>query len=158
MRLEDRPAIEVQLACSGCRGEVALALPGAGEAARCGRCGRETRARVTEAMRERRVVDECPVCGCEDLYVQKDFNRKIGLAIVVAGAALAPFTPYYSSLFAAAAIDFLLYLVLPSCTVCYSCKSVIRGNEKNPAHAAFDIHVHERYRRTGSEGGPSDAG
>ena len=139
--------IEVRLACPGCRGEVALAIPGA-EAASCARCGRETRARVTDAMRATRVVDACPVCGCEDLYVQKDFNRKIGVGIVALGCVLAPFTPFYSSLFAAAGIDFLLYLLLPFCTVCYDCKSVVRGNAKNPAHAAFDIHVHERYRRT----------
>jgi hypothetical protein len=142
------PPIDVQLACPRCRGPVSLAIPGAGEAAACARCGEAVRARVTDAMRDARVIDSCPVCGGEDLYVQKDFNRKIGVGIVIVGCALAPFTPFYSSLFAAAAIDFLLYLLLPFCTVCYECKSVIRGNAKNPAHAAFDIHVHERYRRT----------
>lgn len=139
--------IEAELACPSCRGEVALAIPGAGEVAKCARCGREVRARVTEAMRSAGILDACPVCGCEDLYVQKDFNRKIGVGIVIVGCALAPFTPFYSSLFVAAAIDFLLYRLLPFCTVCYDCKSVFRGNAKNPAHAAFDIHVHERYRR-----------
>ena len=34
----------------------------------------------------------CLACGSERLFVQKDFNRKLGVAIVVVGAALSPWT------------------------------------------------------------------
>jgi hypothetical protein len=46
--------------------------------------------------------------------VQRDFNQKVGLGVVIVGAALAPFTPFYASLFVAAAIDAGLYALLPT--------------------------------------------
>jgi hypothetical protein len=90
-------------------------------------------------------VDRCPACGGEQLYVQRDFNQKAGLAIVGLGAALAPFTPFYSSLFVAALVDAILYMVLPEISVCYRCQAHFRGFARNPTHGAFDLHVAEQY-------------
>jgi len=87
----------------------------------------------------------CPACHGTQLYVQRDFNQKAGLAIVVAGAALAPFTPFYSSLFVAALVDAGLYAILPEITVCYRCHAHFRGFTRNPRHAAFDLHIAEQY-------------
>jgi hypothetical protein len=97
------------------------------------------------------MVDLCPRCAGDRLYVQRDFNQKAGLAIVVVGAALAPFTPYYSSLFVAAAVDAVLYAMLPEITICYRCGTHFRGFDRNPKHEAFDLHIAEQYTvRTGS--------
>jgi hypothetical protein len=90
-------------------------------------------------------VDRCPACGGEQLYVQRDFNQKAGLLIVILGAVLAPFTPYYASLFAAALLDALLYAVLPEISVCYRCQAHFRGFLRNPKHQAFDLHLAEQY-------------
>ena len=90
-------------------------------------------------------MDVCPACGGTQLYVQRDFNQKAGLAVVIVGAALAPFTPYYASLFAAALIDAALYAVLPEITICYRCQAHFRGFARNPAHQAFDLHIAEQY-------------
>ena len=79
------------------------------------------------------------------MYVQRDFNQKAGLAIVVLGAILAPFTPYYSSLFAAAALDAVLYAFLPEITICYRCQAHFRGFRRHPRHHAFDLHIAEQY-------------
>ena len=57
------------------------------------------------ALVETRVIERCPACEGAQLYVQRDFNQRAGLVIVVIGAVLAPFTPYYASLFVAAAVD-----------------------------------------------------
>src|SRR5687768_5362810 len=73
----------------------------------------------------------CVICRCRDLYVQKDFNRKVGLAIVIVGAILAPFTRLIS-LFVCAFIDLLLYLALPLITICYRCHAIYRDSAKNP--------------------------
>ena len=83
------------------------------------------------------------------MYVQRDFNQRAGLLIVIAGAALAPFTPYYSSLFVAAAVDAALYAVLPEITICYRCGAHFRGFGRNPKHEAFDLHIAEQYGRPG---------
>jgi hypothetical protein len=96
-------------------------------------------------MRESRVVETCPACGGSLLYLQRDFNQKAGLAIVVVGAVLAPFTPYYSSLIVAALVDAALYALLPEITVCYRCHAHFRGFARNPRHQAFDLHLAEQY-------------
>jgi hypothetical protein len=91
------------------------------------------------------MVEACPACGNRLLYVQRDFNQKVGLAVVVVGAALAPFTPFYSSLFVAAAVDAGLYALLPEVTVCYRCQAHLRGFKRNPRHQPFDLHLAEQY-------------
>ena len=37
-------------------------------------------------------LEVCLACGSDKLYSQKDFNRKLGLAIVIVGAVLSPWT------------------------------------------------------------------
>ena len=80
-----------------------------------------------------------------ELYVQRDFNQRAGLAIVVVGAVLAPFTPYYSSLLVAALIDAGLYALLPEIAICYRCQAHYRRFRRNPEHQPFDLHVAEKY-------------
>jgi hypothetical protein len=91
------------------------------------------------------VVDVCPACAGRQLYVQRDFNQQVGLGVIVVGAVLAPFTPYYSSLVVAALIDAGLYVLLPEITVCYRCHAHFRGFTRNPAHQPFDLHTAEQY-------------
>jgi DNA-directed RNA polymerase subunit RPC12/RpoP len=133
---------EIAFACSGCKAEVGAA-PGAG--ATCAACGTVTTLEVPPAVRDGGPIETCPACGSRLLYVQRDFNQKAGLAVVVVGAALAPFTPFYSSLMVAALIDAALYALLPEITVCYRCHAHFRGFARNPAHQAFDLHLAEQY-------------
>jgi hypothetical protein len=65
--------------------------------------------------------------------------------VVVLGAVLAPFTPFYSSLVVAVLVDAGLYLMLPEITVCYRCHAHFRGFRRNPAHEPFDLHLAEQY-------------
>lgn len=133
---------EIAFACASCGGEARAGLDGQ---ALCLSCGAETLLQPSSSLVEERVVDRCPACGGEQLYVQRDFNQKVGLAVVLLGAALAPFTPFYSSLFAAALLDALLYAILPEISVCYRCQAHFRGFVRNPKHKAFDLHLAEQY-------------
>ena len=135
-------APEIAFACPGCGAETTAGLEGRG---RCPSCKQEASLRLTPSIRGARVVDRCPACDGEQLYVQRDFNQKAGLAIVALGAVLAPFTPYYASLFVAAAIDAVLYALLPEITICYRCQAHFRGFAPNPRHQAFDLHLAEQY-------------
>ena len=45
-----------------------------------------SRSTMSEALRDDRAVDRCPVCGGGDFYIRKDFDPKIGLAVVIVGA------------------------------------------------------------------------
>jgi hypothetical protein len=90
-------------------------------------------------------VSKCAICGCRDLFIQKDFNRKVGVIIVVIGAILAPFTKLIS-LFVCALIDLILYRVLPMITVCYRCHAIYRGFANNSNHEGFNLGINDRYR------------
>jgi hypothetical protein len=135
---------EITFRCPACGAEAAAALDGLG---RCAGCQQTTPLELSASVREARVVDRCPACAGEQLYVQRDFNQKAGLAIVVLGAVLAPFTPFYSSLFVAALIDAGLYTLLPEITICYRCHAHFRRFARNPKHQAFDLHLAEQYEK-----------
>lgn len=142
-------APEIAFHCPGCGAEAVAGRDGAGS---CPRCGRGVPLAVAGCFGPEGEVERCPVCQGRQLYVQRDFNQKAGLAVVVLGAALAPFTPYYSSLFVAAAVDAALYAVLPEITICYRCQAHFRGFRRNPRHQPFDLHLAEQYEvRPGQE-------
>lgn len=90
-------------------------------------------------------VVSCTGCGAPDLYIQKDFNRKLALAIVGIGCVLS-FWTYGLSLLVVALIDWLLYRRVSWMTVCYRCRAAYRGFRLNPSHREFDRHTEELYR------------
>jgi predicted RNA-binding Zn-ribbon protein involved in translation (DUF1610 family) len=135
-------APEIAFSCPSCGREAQAGLDGHGA---CASCGASPSVEVPAALRDTRVVEACPACGNGLLYVQRDFNQKAGLAVVIVGAVLAPFTPFYSSLFVAGAVDAVLYAMLADVTVCYRCQAHMRGFARNPSHHAFDLHVAEQY-------------
>ena len=113
----------------------------------CGNCGREIDLTWSDAVRADRAVDKCPVCAGDDFYVRKDFNPKLGVAIVAVGAAIsAAFYWFkrdliaYSILAFATLIDLVIYGRLKEVTVCYRCHSEFRGEYERSA-PAFDLHT-----------------
>ena len=108
--------------------------------------------RVDASLLETGIVHACVGCGHDTLYVQRDFNRTLGLAIVVVGSLAALYffakgEPLYAmgALVLMAAIDFLIYSLVGEVTVCYACHTVYRGFPKNPAHEPFDLKNLEKY-------------
>ena len=96
-------------------------------------------------------MEQCLVCGSEALYLQRDFNRRVGLAIVLLGSLVIfwNFLWGIAILFLMALLDLVLYRVLPEVTVCYSCKSVYRGGPRNPQHRAYELTVDEAFEGSG---------
>lgn len=91
-------------------------------------------------------ISVCLACSSNRLYTQKDFNRKLGLAIVIVGAAFSPWT-YGLSLVVCMGLDYGLYSFVPEIVVCYACDAIHRGFEHNPAHRAHDPLLAERFGR-----------
>jgi DNA-directed RNA polymerase subunit RPC12/RpoP len=96
----------------------------------------------------------CLVCPSRELFVRKDFPQRLGVAIVVVGLLASCVAWYYYSLFwtfgilfATAAIDVLLYLVVGDALVCYRCGAQYRSADGLDRHKAFDLQTHERYRQ-----------
>jgi hypothetical protein len=137
--------IALAFACPGCGLPVEVPLDPARTSAPCPACGRETPFPEAAALAPGRLPAACPVCGSDDLYVQRDFNRALGLAIAGVGLVLGPFTSWISTV-VAIAVDALLYVTVPLVAVCYACNAQLRGFRKDEAPEAFDIAVHDAYK------------
>jgi hypothetical protein len=113
----------------------------------CGRCRREIPLSMSDAVRADTGVDRCPVCSGADFYTRKDFDPKLGLTVVIIGAATsAGFYWFgrdliaYGILASAALVDLVVYQMLKEVTVCYRCHTEFRGAYTRTA-PAFDLHT-----------------
>jgi hypothetical protein len=139
--------VDVLAKCPKCDAGLPVDAADAPAAITCGRCGRDIPLHVTEAVREDRAIDRCPICDGGDFYIRKDFDPKLGLTVVIIGALISG-TFYwfgrdliaYSILASAALIDLVVYGRLKDITICYRCHSEFRGRYERTA-SAFDLHT-----------------
>jgi len=96
----------------------------------------------------------CRVCGCEDLWRQKDFPPALGLALVATAAILSCVAwAFYQPAIAigilmfAGLIDMVLYTMMGDMLVCYRCGARHRRTTINDEHPRFDLETAERYRQ-----------
>ncbi|MCG8586729.1 MAG: hypothetical protein MI757_18660 [Pirellulales bacterium] len=99
-------------------------------------------------------LTSCVVCGCNELFVRKDFPQRLGVLIVIIGFAISTvFWAYrmpiaaFAAMFAVAAIDFALYFFVPNALMCYRCHAQYRGSADMGDFGAFELETHERYRQ-----------
>lgn len=98
------------------------------------------------------MADQCAICQCPQVYVQKDFNRSLGL-IIFAGGAIVSVVLYafnliwqaFAVLLGFAALDALLFKLLPEVTICYRCHAQYRRVSYNPDNKAFELALAEKY-------------
>lgn len=113
----------------------------AGEPARpCEFCGA---ASTVVAPPAGTLIERCAACGHEELYVQRDFNRATGIALVVLGAVFVPWT--YWPLIGITVLDYVIWKFVKDVVVCYDCQAVHRGYRENPAIRPFDLATHDRH-------------
>lgn len=117
---------------------------------RCGRCGLQGSGPPGDPARP---LVRCALCGGGEFYAQKDFNRRLGLSIVVLTALLAFVVMVRAGhlwgllvLGAVTAADALVYRFLREASVCYLCQSVYRGYPPNADHRAFYLGNEERFK------------
>jgi hypothetical protein len=139
--------MQVIVRCPNCDAGLPVRAADAPSAIKCGRCGRDIPLAISDPLRADRAVDRCPVCAGSDFYVRKDFDPKVGLAVVIAGASISGIFYWfgqdliaYSILAGAALIDLVVYGRLKDITVCYRCHSEFRGAYSRTA-PAFDLHT-----------------
>ena len=138
---------EIQYRCPACR--AVATVPGwierGGEALECSACGHRSPIPGRAELGAERMLRRCPVCGGDEFYLQRDFNRRLGLALVVLGILLA-WPTRGVSLAVVAVFDLALYFLLPGITICYRCDAIFRGLTRNPAHGGFELATHDKYR------------
>jgi DNA-directed RNA polymerase subunit RPC12/RpoP len=139
--------MEVVVRCPKCDAGLPVSAAEAPAGIKCGRCGREIPLSFSDAVRADRTVDRCPVCSGADFYIRKDFDPKIGLAVVIVGALISAVFYWFSRdliaygiLAGAALIDLVVYGRLKTVTVCYRCHTEFRGSYARTA-SGFDLHT-----------------
>lgn len=135
--------------CPSCEQPVVQPLDDTDPVLACRRCDQHREVPEDAADEQGRLADPvqvCLACGSRRLYVQKDFDRRLGVGIVAVGAVLSPWT-YGLSLVACMLLDYGLYFLVSEITVCYGCEAIHRGFDHNPLHRAHDPLLAERYRK-----------
>jgi hypothetical protein len=127
-------------------------LPHANHGVECSHCGWTRPIGDGELTGE--TPNKCLVCGCTDLWRQKDFSQRLGVLIVGTGILLSTTAVAYMMpgvammiLMAFGLADWLLYLILPDRLVCYRCHAQYHRVPNLSETAAFDLEVNERYRQ-----------
>ncbi|MFQ5865670.1 MAG: hypothetical protein ACE5IW_10610 [bacterium] len=127
----------VEFVCSHCEKDILADLTKNHETIQCPDCLHEVAVQLTNSMKKGGKVDRCAICGKIRFYVQKDFNPRLGWLIFAIGVIFSYHT-YGLTLLIATIIDFILYKVLKTVTICYHCRAIYRGFEEDPSHRGFD--------------------
>ena len=127
----------VEFVCEQCEKDNLTELSKETTTIKCNHCGNETETILSKSMQAGGKLDRCVLCDKIRFYVQKDFNPRLGILIFIIGV-LFSYHTYFISLFVATLIDFILYQVLKTVTICYHCRAVYRGFEEDPTHRGFD--------------------
>lgn len=148
LRGDDRPAIAVPPPEAGHRNEAGeLVLP------------REMPLQWEKAFDEAGYLRRCPVCGCREVFVRRDFPQKLGMAVVVVAGVIATALFAMNKLYwamgvlgATVVIDAIAVLMAKRCLVCHRCRSEFRDTPIAEDHEGFDLAVGEKYRPVRQEG------
>ena len=139
--------------CPGCQQTSRVASVESLTQLSCKRCGWKRPIR-DRGSSDSELEQTCLACGCRDLWRQKDFPQKLGLALVVIGAALS--TYFYANympiislgvLLAFALGDLLLYTCLKDVRVCYRCGARYGQTNLTDDTPYFNLELAERYRQ-----------
>jgi hypothetical protein len=143
--------MRIRFYCPAClaRRDFASLTPALGT---CPNCGRAWAFEPTPSQREANVVDRCALCGGRAFFVQRDFDQRVGCAVMAASILLALwvgwrfgwvyFTPV---LLATVLIDWILAVKIGPVTICYRCDAEYRDVAPNIRHGDYDPHIAERY-------------
>lgn len=127
------------LICPECRQYAQVQLQ-QGQPLQCPRCSKKW----GEAASPDKVFEKCPVCACNQFYLQKDFNQALGCLIMLVGIVLVPFT-YGLSMVIFAGIDWIFFKKVPTMAVCYRCGGEFRGLTPLEHLKPFMHHIGVKY-------------
>ncbi len=138
--------------CPSCHGQNVAEVAGETTALRCSACAWERP--VAEENRAASEPANCVVCGCGDLWRQKDFPQRLGVLMVGTGALVSTIFWWYMMpawaigvLLLFALLDGVLYTLMRDVLVCYRCHARHRHTPLDGRHERFNLETHERYRQ-----------
>src|SRR5450759_77431 len=109
----------------------------------------------SEAVKAGSRVDCCSRCSSSALFVQKDFDQRLGCAILAAGAAVSLGVSwrcggiwFVPALLVVVAADVVLARRVKPVVICYQCDTEYREVPDLSAARDYDPHVAERFAET----------
>ncbi len=134
--------MSVQITCSHCGSSIEVHPDVKADKVQCGVCQHVHDVKFN-ADHEAGLLKECPVCARQDFYKQKDFNRKIGVALFIVAAILSIWT-YGLSLVALYLVDIFLFKKLAMVAICYKCKTNFRSLSNMSEIRDYDHEMNDR--------------
>jgi hypothetical protein len=138
-------SLSLAFACPACGTSMEGAVDAGTQAMSCPACKAVTPLPEAAEAAGDRAARVCPVCGSRDLYQQRDFNRRLGLAIAAVGLLAGPFTHWIGT-GVIVGLDAVFYLLVSPVAVCYACEAQQRGFDREKGPPPFDIAVHDAYK------------
>lgn len=144
--------MSVTFKCPACQTDVRCLLDAQHDTLVCPHCSWSRP--QSGAAANQSAPDGCLVCGCNDLWRQKDFPQRLGITLVAIGALLSTIAWYYrwpvvaiGILMLFALFDLLLYTFMNDVLVCYRCSAQYRRFDPETDHTRFNLEIAERYRQ-----------
>lgn len=131
--------------CYHCEAFHSVTVPKGADVLPCPSCTKNFVEFMTESIQKEEGFNQCVVCGSTHTFRQKDFNRKLGVALIVVGVALAYFT-YGISLVVVTLIDWLLVRKVGEVGCCYRCGAQFRSSPLVEKMQPFNLVLHDYYR------------
>lgn len=141
----------VTAVCRRCLGTVRFDPARSSPDLACRKCGQVLPVTPSDSIRTANKLDLCPVCDSGYFYREKDFNAWAGGAVIVAAIAGFLFMAdrniaiALGILLAAAALDLLVYALVPFRYTCYRCLASMHGAARNPAIGPYDLGTAGRF-------------
>lgn len=137
--------MNLTIICPDCASRLPIAAAEVPTAIVCGRCERAIALSVSNSLRSGIELDTCPVCDGHEFYVRKDFDPKLGLAVIIIGALISAAFYWHSMdliaygvLGLAALLDLVVYGRLKDLSICYRDHTEFRGDYAKVA-PIFDL-------------------
>ena len=120
----------------------------------CAKCAKPYSARCDTAL-DAEGVAQCAFCGGHALFLQKDFDQRLGCLIMAVSLGIALFVGwrfgwiwFTPALLASVVVDWIVAARIKPVTICYRCDAEYRDVPIHPGHKGYDPHVAERYAET----------
>jgi hypothetical protein len=132
----------VQITCPHCKSSIEIYPDTQASIALCEVCQHEVPVHFNSTHLNSELTD-CAVCGRQDFFIQKDFNRALGVSLFVLAAILSIWT-YGVSLIVLYLCDLFLFRKLRYVAVCYKCNTIYRGAQNTLQLPEFNHEMHDR--------------
>lgn len=139
----------IHLTCPKCGSGVHIYPSTSAKKAECDICSHSFDVNFSPSHEQGEIKD-CPYCARKDFYIQKDFNRKIGIALFVIASILAIFT-YGISFIVLYIADYFLFKKLKYIVICYNCKAIFRNTRNWKSIPEFNHEMNDRIVYAGQD-------